>query len=240
MSSLLEVAFSQPASGWIGLRVTAPGFLYEDTFSHIYPVLEHLCGALCDAAAGVQSRRAIFLLEPAELELSFSPVDSEDARLTADVYPDHRRHPEARSSRAFELCAHRTALVLPFWRALRRLQTCLPAADFEREWREPFPEGAMASLSSIVKATPAEKGKSTTVHVLVSRGGRYRCRILERPGGLVEVRLQRWTEEVVPDVGKIAEFWADVSIPVILTDERTRAANLAYELLEQHDPADLR
>jgi len=157
MPSLLEVAFSQPASGWIGLRVTAPGVLYEDTFSHIYPTLEQLCGALCDATAGVQSRRVAFPLEPAELELRFSPVDGEGARLTADVYPDHRRYPEARSSRAFELSAHRAALVLPFWRALRRLQTCLPAADFEREWREPFPEGAMASLSSMVKATLAEE-----------------------------------------------------------------------------------
>jgi len=240
MSSLLDVAFSQPASGWIGLRVTAPGVLYEDRFSRIYPVLEQLCGALCDAASGVQSRRAIFLLEPAELELSFSPVEGEEARLTADVYPDHRRSPEARCSRAFELCAHRAALVLPFWRALRRLQTCLPAADFERGWGEPFPEGAMASLAHLVKPMSAEESNSTAVHHLISRSGQYRCRILERPGGLLQVRLQRWTEEVVPEVGKIAEFWEDVSIPVTLTDERARAVDLANELLEQHDPADPR
>jgi len=52
------------------------------------------------------------------------------------------------------------------------------------------------------------------------------------------VRLQRWTEEVVLELGKIAEFWADVSVPVILTDERARALDLAHELLEEHDPAD--
>ena len=52
------------------------------------------------------------------------------------------------------------------------------------------------------------------------------------------MRLQRWTEEVVLELGKIAEFWADVSVPVILTDERARALDLAHELLEEHDPAD--
>jgi len=36
----------------------------------------------------------------------------------------------------------------------------------------------------------------------------------------------------VLEVGKIAEFWADVSVPVILTDERARAVDLANELLE--------
>jgi hypothetical protein len=145
MASLLEVSFSQPASGWIGLRVTAPGILYEDSFSHIYPALEQLCGALCDAAGGAQSRPVTFLLEPAELEFRFSPVDGGETNLTATVYRDHRRFPGAPSSQAFELRAHTMSIILPFWRALRRLQTSLPASDFEREWREPFPERAMAS-----------------------------------------------------------------------------------------------
>ena len=147
----LEVSFSAPSSGWIVLRLEGNGCRFEDSFSSIYPSLEDLCGACCDAVTGIQARRVKFLLEPSELEFAISPV-GEDLHLSADVFPDHRRYSEARSSRVFELCAPRPALVLPFWRALRKLQTCLEPGDFEREWREPFPETAMASLTALVRA----------------------------------------------------------------------------------------
>lgn len=151
MSSLFEVAFTEPSAGWIGLRVTAEGALFDDSFSHIYPSLEQLCAALCDAIAGVQARRVTFLLEPAELELVISPTGVETAHLAADLYSDSRRFPGARSTRLFEFRAPPSAIALPFWRALRRLQTYLPMTDFEREWREPFPVRAMASLTSLLK-----------------------------------------------------------------------------------------
>jgi hypothetical protein len=151
VASLFEVAFTEPRAGWIGLRVTAEGVLFDDSFSHIYPSLEQLCGALCDAIAGVQARRVTFLLEPAELELVISPTDVGTAHLAADLYSDSRRVLGARSSRLFEFRAPPPAIALPFWRALRRLQTYLPVSDFEREWREPFPASAMASLTSVLK-----------------------------------------------------------------------------------------
>jgi hypothetical protein len=153
VSSLFEVAFTEPGAGWIGLRVTAEDVLFDDSFSHIYPSLEQLCGALCDAIAGVQARRVTFLLEPAELELVISPTDEETAHLAADLYSDSRRFPGARSSRLFEFHAPPSAIALPFWRALRRLQTYLPMSDFEREWHDPFPVRAMASLTSVLKTT---------------------------------------------------------------------------------------
>ena len=159
MASLFEVAFTEPSAGWIGLRVTAEGVLFDDSFSHIYPSLEQLCGALCDAIAGVQSRRVTLLLAPAELELVISPVDSETAHLAADLYSDRRRFPGVRSSRLFEFRAPPSAIALSFWRALRRLQTYLPMSDFEREWREPFPAGAIASLTSVLK-TATHNGTS--------------------------------------------------------------------------------
>jgi hypothetical protein len=37
----------------------------------------------------------------------------------------------------------------------RKLETCLPASDFERAWREPFPQMAMASLTRIINAESA-------------------------------------------------------------------------------------
>jgi hypothetical protein len=150
VASVLDVSFSEPADGWITLRLEAPGQEYADSFSHIYPALEQLCGALCDLATGVAPRRVTFLLEPNELEVTFSSTEDDRAALGADLYPDHRRHPGARSSRAFAFTDTRSRIILQFWRALRRLQTSLPPPEFERAWREPFPEVAMASLTDLV------------------------------------------------------------------------------------------
>jgi hypothetical protein len=155
MSSLLEITFTQPESGWIGLRLSGPDATFEGSFSHIYPTLEQLCGGLCDVAAGASARRVTFLLEPAELELRISFIGGDDAELTVDLYSDGRRYPGARSSRVFEFCGPRSAILLPIWRALRNLETCLPASDFERAWREPFPQMAMASLTRIIDAESA-------------------------------------------------------------------------------------
>jgi hypothetical protein len=157
VSSLFEVAFTEPSAGWIGLRVTAEGVLFDDSFSHIYPTLEQHCGALCDMIAGVQARRVTFLLEPAELELVISPAEVGTAHLAADLYSDHRRFPGARSSRLFEFRARPSVIALPFWRALRRLQTYAPMSDFEREWHEPFPVRAMASLTSLMKTVSTKE-----------------------------------------------------------------------------------
>jgi hypothetical protein len=156
MSSLFEITFTEPESGWIGLRLSGPDAVFEESFSHIYPTLEQLCGGLCDVAARASARRVTFLLEPAELELGISFIDGGDAQLTVDLYADRRRYPGARSARVFEFRGPPSAIVLPIWRALRKLETCLPASDFERAWREPFPQMAMASLTRIINAESAQ------------------------------------------------------------------------------------
>ena len=73
------------------------------------------------------------------------------------------------------------------------------------------------------------------VETIASDSGRYRAEIRRRPDGLLQVHLLRWTEEVVPDYGKVAEFWEAVSIPITLTDDRSRACELAIELLRNHE-----
>lgn len=155
MASLFDITFTEPESGWIGLRLSGPDAVFEDSFSHIYPTLEQLCGGLCDVAAGASARRVTFLLEPAELELGIAFIDGGDAKLTVDLYLDRRRCPGARSTRVFEVRGPRPAIVMPIWRVLRKLETCLPAPDFERAWREPFPQRAMASLTRIINAESA-------------------------------------------------------------------------------------
>ena len=150
MASILEVSFSEPENGWIALRLAAPGREYEDSFSHIYPALDQLCGALCDVATSVAPRCVTFLLEPKELELTFSLNEDDRATMDADVFRDHRRCPGVPSSRVFTFAGTRNRIVLPFWRALRRLQTSLPPPEFEQAWHEPFPVIVMTSLTNLV------------------------------------------------------------------------------------------
>jgi hypothetical protein len=73
------------------------------------------------------------------------------------------------------------------------------------------------------------------VHVLASASGQYRAEIVRRRDGLFQVHLQRWTEEMVPDHGKVAECWEEVRTAVSITDELPRAIEIAAELLRNHD-----
>lgn len=119
----------------------------SEAFSYIYPSLDQLCDALTDLAHGVQVRQVVFLLEPEELELSFTPRDT--------LVNIHIERSPARSSpvreTVFEHLDEPAPIVLTFWRALRRLQTTLQPDEFRANWRSGFPEHEMSALTSIVE-----------------------------------------------------------------------------------------
>lgn len=151
--SRLHVAFDEPSAGWLAIEVRTADQHVHDTFSHIYPTLPDLCAALCDALGGIPSRPVTFLLEPAELELTIVPEGPAVSVLRIRMYPDRSRTLTPAPTLEFRGAA--TAIVLAFWRALRRLQTCLPASQFSERFREPFPELEMASLTRLVAARKA-------------------------------------------------------------------------------------
>jgi hypothetical protein len=144
----LDVAFNEPSAGWLAVEIrTADQCVYEN-FSHIYPTLPNLCSALCDALGGRPSRRVTFLLETAELELTIVPEGPTVYVLSLRRFRDRFR--TLTPAPILEFHGAATAIVLPFWRALRRLQTCLPASQFSERFREPFPELEMESLIQLV------------------------------------------------------------------------------------------
>jgi hypothetical protein len=67
------------------------------------------------------------------------------------------------------------------------------------------------------------------IATLTSRDGRYRAEVLKRPVGGFQVLVSRWTEEWVPDYGKVGEFWASVGRGATFTDTSERAEELARE-----------
>ncbi len=147
----LKISLDPPVSGWIAMRLTTPQGAFAERFSYVYPSLEQLCAAVCDVAQGIVARPVVLLLEPAEVELAFAPCEPDDTELTVSLFRDRRRGLD----RPTPGLAHRGStrdIVLAFWRALRRLETSLPAAAFARAWGSSFPALEMAALTRVVNS----------------------------------------------------------------------------------------
>ena len=146
----LKVEFDDPSHGWLMLTLEINGHQYRVVFSHIYPTLERLCDLLSDTWSGRDCRRlATFLEEPAEVDATVRPMPEGRCRVSFVRFPDHRRTLEP-GEPLVEFDGTPKEVVLPFWRALRRLQAALPPEQFTARWREPFPESAMAALTALV------------------------------------------------------------------------------------------
>jgi len=153
----LSVAFDPPRAGWIGVRLTAPEGEFAERFSHVYSSLEQVCVAVSDAGQGLDAPPAVLLLEPAEVELKLAPCGPDDTELTVSVFPDTRRGVGRRPTSALVHRGRTRQMVQAFWRALRRLETSLPADAFAREWRSPFPTLEMSALTRLVESWRVER-----------------------------------------------------------------------------------
>lgn len=85
---------------------------------------------------------------------------------------------------------------------------------------------AQASSDNSSMRTPVEEARSPR--------GAWKTEICRRDDGTFQVFLMRWTEEVVPDYGKVASFWSDVRTAVSITDSIDTAREIARNLLETH------
>ena len=69
------------------------------------------------------------------------------------------------------------------------------------------------------------------VETIESADRRWKVDLVRRSDGLLQVLLFRWTEEVVPEQGKIAEFWAPHGKATSFFDDIDAARRAARELL---------
>jgi hypothetical protein len=74
----------------------------------------------------------------------------------------------------------------------------------------------------------------TALEEMRSPSGAWRVEIRRRDDGNLQVVLMRWTDEVVPDHGRIASFWSEVGTAVSITDSIETARDIARELLRMH------
>jgi hypothetical protein len=75
------------------------------------------------------------------------------------------------------------------------------------------------------------------VETIASPSGQYKVEIARRDDGYLQVFLMRWIEEIVPEHGKVAEFWEDQGRTASITDDIEVARSIGLEYLTAHDPA---
>lgn len=79
---------------------------------------------------------------------------------------------------------------------------------------------------------------SELVEETLSLRARWKTEIRRRADGTLQVHLFRWCDEDVPDYGRVASFWSEVSPTVSITDDLHTARSIAADLLAQHARAE--
>jgi len=139
----LRVRFEGPSNGWLGVTVTSGEREWRNAVSYTpNDFLRELITALLSCAdyedatftahANTEPEVFLFTFRRRETVIEFTIRENEAVFAVTGTFD---------------------AIVMPFWRALRRLQTSFA----EDQWRQPFPEREMAALTERVDDARAAK-----------------------------------------------------------------------------------
>lgn len=147
----LKVRFEEVKSGWMTVRLESPEQTLSFSPSYTpYDSIAELINALYDFLSWSESETKSVVRwneQPNEYEFVFVNA-GEKAELTISEISE-RVSGRVRES-IFSISDSRLQIALPFWRALRDLETT-PAHNYEAEWRMSFPSREMAVLTAKVK-----------------------------------------------------------------------------------------
>jgi hypothetical protein len=148
LSSKLKVAFDAPHGGWMGLTIRADTRAIALQMSYTpFDSLDEIVGALHGLTTYDDRRSVRISEEPEVCELRFERNNGTmDLEVCRRGSFQHRRRQMLLKTRGstLEMC-------LPFWRALRSLQTGFSEKEFEFHWRRPFPTSEMDRLTTHLK-----------------------------------------------------------------------------------------
>src|SRR6266436_161875 len=134
LGSKLRVQFDDPQHGWMTISIRSDASLVTLTVSSVvYHTLDELVEGLHALATGDCSRCVRIMEEPTVCELQFKresvPIGLRVCRRTSR---DHCQTLFETESSFSEIC-------VPFWRALRNLESRFSAEEFSRRWGRPLP-----------------------------------------------------------------------------------------------------
>lgn len=139
----LQVVLETPKSGWLTVNIAGQGGAFTAVGSDVpFDFLAELVRAIASVIDMEGVFKAVLNEEPRELAFEFRRMTGTTILQVVECKT---------AERLFVFSGRLTVVVLPFWRALRRLESRWPAGD----WRWAFPENEMAQLSVAVKALKA-------------------------------------------------------------------------------------
>lgn len=156
MDATLTVEFESPENGWMRLRIAHVDAEFSVVASCTpYDSVGDLVHAICQVAKGLDEVVVRWSVEPGEYDLRFLS-ESDRTSVTVTSFPAHAR---VKGTGQLDFQAHgsRLEVCLAFWRALRRLESRITAADFEREWGHPFQTDKLGDLTRTMDRMKAER-----------------------------------------------------------------------------------
>lgn len=146
--SKLIVVFGAPSTGWLPLQVSSQHAAIELNASSVPDdFVADLITALGSVAIAQGRSSAIANEEPTKVEVAF---------LRTGPRMELRIHRQIRDGETFVFEGPASDVIIPFWRALRRLQH---DQDFA-QWRWPFPVERMNRLSELVGDIKSDADRS--------------------------------------------------------------------------------
>jgi hypothetical protein len=146
---VLKVRFADVKGGWMSVSLVS----YEQSLSFFptytpYDSIDELVNVLFDFLSWSESESVVRWNEqPNEFQFVFVNAGE---KAEFKVYEISQRVSGLTSELVLSVSGSRLQIALPFWRALRDLETN-PNHNYESEWRRSFPSGEMAALTTKVK-----------------------------------------------------------------------------------------
>ena len=148
MTERIHVQFERPRSGWMRARLRAGPSHLEVWASYTpHDSISDLAGALSLILKGGPEAHVFWNEEPSGYEFRFV-AEGSNVRLAVLSHADSRRTAGGKEVLAVE--GDRQGVCLPFWRALRRLESFLPPDEYEAAWSHRFPHAKMRDIAAIV------------------------------------------------------------------------------------------
>lgn len=147
MTSGIKAAFSKPSNGWMTFDLETPEAHFSFSVSCVpNDFLWELLSALILAKSGVESK-ALANAEPHIAEFHFVPTGHDEITLQVVEHGGRQRVGMV----PFVHCGTTDSIVLPFWRAVKKLQSEISPEEYLAAMKWEFPADQLGRLSQLLK-----------------------------------------------------------------------------------------